>query len=760
MPRPGELRNILLVEDNPADAKILARILTSATGFHFELLREERLDAALKHLRSGNVDVVLLDLCLPDSGGIDTIMRTRDSAPAVPIIVLTGMGDDSLGLEAVRLGAQDYLVKGFINKELLTRSIDYAIQRKKNEVELRDQAELLQSILRSTGDGVIVADKEGNYILFNDAAVAILGFGPSSEPVDKRADKYGLYLPDMKTPYPPENLPLLRAINGAEVTDEQIFLRNLRRPNGVWISVNASPLKDSGGQIIGGVLTIRDITERKILAEMWRKYEFIVNTSKDFLALISRELVYVAANDAYCRAHGKDRNEIVGKSVLDVWGKERFEKFIKSYLEACLTGKEVHDEAWFDFPELGERCFDITFYPYFGEESKVTHCVVVTHDITERMVAAAEMHKMNLVLSNAVEGISQVDVHGKYSSVNDAFVRLLGYEEGDILSEPWESIFFPGDESTSRNAFEHMQTAGSAEIDLRAVRPDNSLLNVHILLTRDVDESGKYAGFYCFMKDITEQVKAQELRIIATSLERSNKELDEFASVVSHDLQEPLRKIRSFGDLLKSKCSNTLPDEGKDYVDRMQNAAGRMQALINGLLRYAQVTGTRRPFTVVDLGRTAREVLSDLEVAISRAGARIEIDQLPTIEADPMQMHQLFQNLISNALKFQKAGTNPIVKLGCRQTRLKDRTSGETRTEFELSFNDNGTGFDEESADYLFTIFRRLREHSGVEGNGIGLAICRKIVETHGGKISAKSRPGEGATFFVTLPEKQTAGAK
>jgi light-regulated signal transduction histidine kinase (bacteriophytochrome) len=227
-------------------------------------------------------------------------------------------------------------------------------------------------------------------------------------------------------------------------------------------------------------------------------------------------------------------------------------------------------------------------------------------------------------------------------------------------------------------------------------------------------------------------------------LARSNAELEQFAYVASHDLQEPLRKIQAFGDRLKSKYGEALGERGGEYLQRMQNAAKRMQTLINDLLVFSRVTTKGQPFIPVDLAQVAREVVSDLDVCIERVGGHVELGDLPNTHADPLQMRQLLQNLISNGLKFHKEGT-PTVKV---YGQLLD---GMCR----LTVEDNGIGFDEKYLDRIFTIFQRLHGRSEYEGTGVGLAICRKIVERHGGTIAAKSAPGQGATFIVTLPVKQ-----
>lgn len=277
---------------------------------------------------------------------------------------------------------------------------------------------------------------------------------------------------------------------------------------------------------------------------------------------------------------------------------------------------------------------------------------------------------------------------------------------------------------------------------------------------RDVEFLTSVAGQIALA--IERKRSEDELRASAARLAHSNRELQDFASVASHDLQEPLRKIQAFGDRLKAKCAAQLTDEGRDYLNRMQNAAGRMQTLINDLLTFSRVTTKTRPFTPVDLQQVAREVLADLEVRVAEAGARVEIAGLPTVDADPLQMRQLLQNLIGNALKFRRPEEPPVVRVSAElvpsheaRAALTVPAAGACR----ITVADNGIGFDEKYLDRIFTVFQRLHGRDAYEGNGVGLAVCRRIAERHGGSITAESTPGLGAAFIVTLPARQPEGA-
>ncbi len=260
--------------------------------------------------------------------------------------------------------------------------------------------------------------------------------------------------------------------------------------------------------------------------------------------------------------------------------------------------------------------------------------------------------------------------------------------------------------------------------------------------------------------EVAERKAAEErLRDLAGRLERSNRELENFASVASHDLQEPLRKVSVFGERLKLKCNDSLSADGKDYLDRMLKAVVRMQSLINDLLSYSRVTTKSQPFVPVSLGKVTEEVLSDLEGRIEQVGGVVEVGNLPTIDAEPLHMRQLMQNLVGNALKFRKPDVKPVVKIHAEPFRVQCSSTNEPVDMVRLTVSDNGIGFEDKYVDRIFQLFQRLHGRSEYEGTGMGLAITRKIAEYHSGHITAKSAPGEGATFIVTLPVKQRRNA-
>jgi PAS domain S-box-containing protein len=373
-----------------------------------------------------------------------------------------------------------------------------------------------------------------------------------------------------------------------------------------------------------------------------------------------------------------------------------------------------------------------------------------------------ERDLLRTVIDNLPDKIYAKDKEGRFVLNNPTHAKSLGLNSPEEMRGKTDFDFFP-QELAAQFYLDEQRTIETGEPVINQEQYKNNprdpgspkrwSISSKVLWR---DHQGKILGTVGVTRDIHEMKMAQEalhkseekLRLVAAQLERSNRELVDFAYVASHDLQEPLRKITVFGERLKEQNANLAP-ESVDCLNRMQKAAGRMQVLINDLLTFSRVTTKAQPFSGVNLAETVGGVLEDLEGRIEQVKGRVEVRALPVIDAEPLQMRQLLQNLIGNALKFRRPEVPPVVKVEAEV--IPDPDSPEKKL-CRLTVNDNGIGFDEKFLDRIFDAFQRLHTRNEYEGTGMGLAIVRKIVLYHGGDITAKSKPGEGSTFILTLP--------
>jgi PAS domain S-box-containing protein len=343
---------------------------------------------------------------------------------------------------------------------------------------------------------------------------------------------------------------------------------------------------------------------------------------------------------------------------------------------------------------------------------------------------------------------------GRILRVNAAFEAIFGYTVAE-LGLAQDVYVHREDRERFQAAIEATGAVRDFETQLR--HRDGSIRDCLITSTarRTADGRMEYQGV---IRDVTEQRRDRaELERTTAALRRSNAELEQFAYVASHDLQEPLRKIRAFGDQLAGMLDGRLDDRAADYLRRMIGAAERMGTLIENLLSYSRASSRGMELSDVALNAVVEEVLADLDQAIGGAQAHVEIGSLPRIEADPVQMRQLFQNLVANALKYRAPDTAPRVTIDGEYLDHRERVvaPGPAALLARIRVTDNGIGFQPEYAERIFELFQRLHGRDQYDGTGIGLGMCRRIVTRHGGTITAEGRPGEGATFIVTLPLTQ-----
>ena len=392
--------------------------------------------------------------------------------------------------------------------------------------------------------------------------------------------------------------------------------------------------------------------------------------------------------------------------------------------------------------------------------------VGIRSDITELKTREADILRMtqelrhkniqfDTALNNMIQGLCMFDDEQTLLVCNRRYTDMYGFDPevvkpGIKLREIMEYSVSIG------NYTDEDAAAAIAARPDHAKRRQRATLKQHLrdgrviaVMHQPMPDGGSIATY----QDITDLERHEErLREYTRKLEISNRELQDFAHVASHDLQEPLRKIEAFGGRLMTKFGDDLPDDAIMFVERMRNAAGRMRSLIDDLLNFSRITTKAKPFVPTDLNEVLAGVISDLQIRIEENDAEICAIELPTIDADATQMRQLLQNLIGNALKFGKPGRKPVVRIEAEIVAGAAPHPDLCR----LKIADNGIGFDNKYKDQIFTIFQRLHGRSEYEGTGIGLATVRKIVERHQGEIDADGRPDEGAAFIVTLPVSQS----
>jgi light-regulated signal transduction histidine kinase (bacteriophytochrome) len=367
-----------------------------------------------------------------------------------------------------------------------------------------------------------------------------------------------------------------------------------------------------------------------------------------------------------------------------------------------------------------------------------------------------------------------------------AFVALSGTNESVFVSIgiPTEVAFAKAQQTMIRNlillAVVTMLALATAWIlgDVFVLQNTKSLVDTTQQLakgelkarTKIAKDTGEFGLLAIAIDEMAEALSEREterdlaennMHNYAADLERSNRDLLDFANIASHDMQEPLRKIQIFGDLLQSRYASVLDEQGRGYIQRMQGAAYRMQNLLLGLLAYSQISTKGEPFSTVDLDEVVKNVLTHLEVLILEQNAEISVENLPSIQGDETQMHQLMQNLISNAIKFRAPNRAPVIHISCPEAFGQDpftSDNSQCKPACQIHIRDNGIGFDERYKEKIFLPFQRLYGRSKYDGTGLGLAICEKIVTRHGGSITAQSQPGQGSTFIISLPKQQSPG--
>jgi PAS domain S-box-containing protein len=669
----------------------------------------------------------------------------------------------------------------------------------RREEALLKAGALQSAIFSSANFSSIATDAKGVIQIFNVGAERMLGYTADevvnkitpadiSDPQEVIARAKALSV-ELGTPITPGFEALVfKASRGIEDIYELTYFRKDGSRFPAVVSVTA--LRDAQGGIIGYLLIGTDNTARKQAEEALLKagalqnaifnsanFSSIATDAKGVIQIFNvgaeRMLGYAAADvmNKITPADISDPQEVIARAkALSV----ELETSIAPGFEALVFKASRGIE---DIYELTYIRKDGSRFPAVvsvtalrdAQDTIIGYLLIGTDNTARKQIEAEQLqlgqrlrdhqfYTRSLFEAN-IDALMTTDPSGIITDINKPMEALTGCTRDELIGAPFKNYFTDPDRAEAGIKLV-LSKKKVTNYELTARDRDAKETVVSYNATTFYDRDRRLQGVFAAARDITDRKRVDEkLKVYSDKLERSNRELQDFAQVASHDLQEPLRKILSFGDRLKTKASESLDADSQDYLQRMCNAAARMQTLINDLMAFSRVEIKGQAFVPTDLGVIAREVSADLETRIEQAGGRVEIEELPTIDADPMQMRQLLQNLIGNSLKYFRPGVPPIVRIYCQKPEARRRESVDdsapARQFYEILVTDNGIGFDEKYLDRIFTVFQRLHKKGEYEGTGIGLAICRKIVDRHNGTITARSTPGQGSTFVVTLPVVQ-----
>ena len=453
---------------------------------------------------------------------------------------------------------------------------------------------------------------------------------------------------------------------------------------------------------------------------------------------------------------GRTSEDLLGKRMLEELTGVREEGLFEEYVRVIETGAPFNTELRYDHDGI-RGWFQITA-ARLGDGFTVTFRDITLNREAEKALRQSE-ERFRLLAENTSDLICLHELDSPFLYASPSARRMLGFEPSELIGASPYDLIHPEDAAHVRSEMHEPALRGERHtaVTYRIRRKDGRYTWLETSGQPLFDEQGEVVNVLTSSRDVSERVRSEQaLARTNSALEQRNRELQDFTYVASHDLQEPLRKIRAFADLMVEDYGAGVDETGHYYLDRMQDAAARMSTLISDLLAFSRVTTNPRPFEKVDLNKVLSDVLSDLEILIGDVGGRVDAGPLPVLEADPTQMRQLLQNLIGNALKFRRPGVPPVVRVQAEIVQEEEEAEATCR----LTVADNAIGFEEKYLDRIFSPFQRLHHRNAYKGTGIGLAICRRIVERHSGSITATSTVGEGSTFTVMLPVHQKLQAE
>jgi PAS domain S-box-containing protein len=541
----------------------------------------------------------------------------------------------------------------------------------------------------------------------------------------------------------------------------------------VYSTNSYSPIYDEYGKRAGVLVTEIESTEKvkslKKLQESERNFRNLIMQAPVGIAIMKGwNFTFEVANNNYLQVVGKTQS-ILGLPLQQAVPEIADQGFHELLTKVMLTGMSYHGK---EYPvNIIRRGREETLYvnfvyePMKESDGSIKRIMVIVIDVTEQVVArkkAEEIQEEVIQMADAMPHLVWVaSPTGEINYISDRISEYSGATHLDNGYWKWNGMLHPDDAKSTLDTYMLALKNGMPYETEHRLKMQDGTYKWHLSRAFPyVNESGKVTKWFGTATDIDDQKRLAEqleLRVQERTkeLQKSNNELEQFAYVASHDLQEPLRKITNFIGLLTKNLADA-DEKSKTYLKKIDTSSQRMSTLIKDILNFSQLSKTTQAYKRVDLNEVLKNIMQDLELMIQQKHAIIKSNSLPTLKAVPLQMHQLFYNLISNSLKFVQEGKQPVIDIQVRLLSSKDVADysglNPDLEYYHLEFKDNGIGFDEKYAEQIFTIFQRLNTHQSYTGTGIGLALCKKIITNHHGYIAASSEENKGATFSVILP--------
>lgn len=516
------------------------------------------------------------------------------------------------------------------------------------------------------------------------------------------------------------------------------------------------------------------------LSEVHEYAKVIFGAIREATLILDSNLRVRSANSAFYRTFHTGAEATEGQLIYELGERQWDIPALRPLLETIIPQKSGFQnfEVKHTFPGIGEKVMLLNAQMVMQQPHRQEMILLVIEDITEHRQVQRLLEEREAwfhgMADNAPVLIRVAGLDGNYNFLNKTWLQFTGRKLEEEVGRRWTELIHPDDQETYRLLYEsHFEKRLPYRTEYRLLRHDGEyrwmLEDGKPLFSTD----GAFTGYMGTCAEVHHQkLENEELEARVTqrtmalheanvNLKRSNEELRQYAYVASHDLQEPLRKIVTFSGRIQKKFAENLPEQGHEYLTKIVNSAQRMTRLIDDLLTFSRTIHQNKNLVTTDLNQVLQEILLDFDLTISEKQATIEAGHLPTIEAIPLQMAQLFYNLVGNALKFTVPDKPPIIRIEAAHAdseevlqRIPEADSGPY---WKIVIRDNGIGFDPHFSEQIFFIFQRLHEREAYMGTGIGLALCQRIINNHNGDIYAEGKEGQGATFYLLLPAQQPA---